>query len=177
MLSSSRDRSIPRPSSPECQEKLRRSCCPMAGLRSLRLGETLRDRYLEGFLCRCRRPSSALCSNLLRSQRDNASRRAGGTTRTMATMRPRHIGHLSLSAVQTRMHSRQKVCLHGSTRAGSVIWPRQMGHVSSPGASSCCSCWDQFMLLAAALARRRSSPGISPGARRFSAACGPQHLH
>lgn len=57
-----------------------------------------------------------------------------------------------------------------------VGWPRQTGHVLSPGASCGCSCYGWLIVPVAATTWRWSFPRVGPGARRLAAACCPQHL-
>ena len=62
----------------------------------------------------------------------------------------RHRGQLEALAVQSWMHSLQKMCLQGRARTASAIGPRQMGHGSSWASAGHVHVSRLLLLLAAA---------------------------
>ena len=76
----------------------------------------------------------------------------------------RHSGQLDVLAVQSWMHSLQKMCLQGRARTASAIGPRQMGHGSwwasgGPAHASRLLGAASRLMAAAALALRGSDDG------------------
>ncbi|XP_047931386.2 UBAP1-MVB12-associated (UMA)-domain containing protein 1 isoform X2 [Anser cygnoides] len=95
----------------------------------------------------------------------------------MARMGRRQSGQVALWAAQGSMHSLQKECLQGFSRAASASGLRQMVQVSCLGSSAGSSRRGWLIVLAAARAWGcSSSAGRCSDDERVSSASGPQHL-
>ncbi|XP_050572266.1 uncharacterized protein LOC118256623 isoform X1 [Cygnus atratus] len=106
-----------------------------------------------------------------------ASRMERGTSLTMARMGRQQSGQVALWAAHGWMHSVQKECPQGSSRAASASRPRQMVHDSSLGASTCSS-WRGWLMVPASVlvGRCLSSAGRCSDDKQVSSTSGPQHL-
>lgn len=95
----------------------------------------------------------------------------------MARMGRRQSGQVALWAAQGSMHSLQKECLQGFSRAASASGLRQMVQVSCLGSSAGSSRRGWLIVPAAARAWGcSSSAGRCSDDERVSSASGPQHL-
>ena len=129
-----------------CQEELRTSGRGgLEGLRCARRGGALRERW--GDLLS--RRSLVRCS-LPRGRRVGARPEGRQPRRSRVPMNWRHRGQLDALAVQSWMHSLQKMCLQGRARTASAIGPRQMGHGSSWASAGHVHVSRLLLLLAAA---------------------------
>ena len=129
-----------------CQEELRTSGRGgLEGLRCTRPGGALRDRRADLLS----RRSLVRCS-LPRGRRVGARPEGRQPRRSRVPMNWRHRGQLDALAVQSWMHSLQKMCLQGRARTASAIGPRQMGHGSSWASAGHVHVSRLLLLLAAA---------------------------
>lgn len=111
-----------------------------------------------------------LCWNLPQGRR-------ASTSLTMAMMGRRQSRQVALWAAQGWMHSLQKQCPQGSTRAASASGPRQMVQLSSTGAFAGCS-WRVWLMASAAAPVWRCLLflGRCSDVKWVSSVSGPQHL-